>query len=321
MRALVTGAAGFIGSRLAGNLAESGWHVAALDSFSPYYDLRLKDVNSRQLAAQHDITVERIDLTSGDVTQLVDGVDVVFHLAAQPGVRASWSDFDSYVRDNLTATQRVLDAVKVSRGARLVFASSSSVYGQTSGTVTERSPTHPFSPYGVTKLAAEALCTAYAQNYGLRTVSLRLFTVYGPGQRPDMAFSRLIDAALSGSSFPIYGDGSQVRAFTFVDDVVEAMTSAATADVDPGTVLNISGGSTTTLREAIEIVEEATGGSIRLAHLGRQAGDVRRKDADITRARDLLSWQPTTPLSVGLQKQVEHARRHVPEGHPEIVAS
>jgi nucleoside-diphosphate-sugar epimerase len=311
VRALVTGAAGFIGGNLAAKLDEAGWTVLGIDSFSPYYDASIKHDTADMLARAHGVSVVTDDLRSTLLSEILDdGVDVVFHLAAQPGVRHSWEDFGTYLADNVTATHRVLGAcIQARRPPRLVFASSSSVYGQITSTVDEQAPTRPHSPYGVTKLAAEALCRAYAHNFGLHTVSLRLFTVYGPRQRPDMAFHKLIRAGLTGSAFPVYGDGTQVRAFTYVDDVVAAAIRAASAPIEPGAVLNISGGSTCTLRAAIDEVERALGRTIDVRHQGDQAGDVHITDADISLARSMLGWSPQTSLKEGIAHQVSDMRQ------------
>jgi UDP-glucuronate 4-epimerase len=309
VHALVTGIAGFIGSHLAERLVHDGWDVRGIDSLTPYYDVAVKRQNLRAVAAAgvHDITVG--DMLDKPLEQLLSDVDVVFHLAAQPGVRASWSDFETYTSNNVVATQRVLEAARQSGAPRVVLASSSSVYGQITSTVTEESDTRPFSPYGVTKLAAEALCRAYAANFALPTVSLRLFTVYGPRQRPDMAFQRMITAALRGEEFPLYGDGSQRRSFTYVGDVVDAAVRAAVADVEPGTVLNIAGSEVTSLLETMAEVERLTGRPLGLERFTEQAGDVARTDADATRAGAVLGWAAGTNLAEGLARQVEHCRR------------
>lgn len=304
MRSLVTGACGFIGGHLAAALAERGQQVVGVDNFSPYYDPAIKRETGQRLQQEFGVEIVEQDLRSCDVASLLHGVDVVFHMAAQPGVRPSWDVFDTYVTSNLMATQRLLSSCARSGVKRVAFASSSSIYGQTSRIVDEEAPTHPYSPYGVTKLAAESLCRAYAENYGLPTVSLRLFTVYGPSQRPDMAFQRLVSAASRGETFTIYGDGAQQRAFTYVGDVVEAAIRAATASVDPGTAINISGGSTTSLNEAIAEVQRAVGHPLSLRHEPDQAGDVRHTEADISRAKRLLGWTPRTPLREGIEAQV-----------------
>jgi nucleoside-diphosphate-sugar epimerase len=304
MHALVTGAAGFIGSHLAERLLSSGWDVLGVDALTPYYDMTIKRATATDLS-RHGVDVQVMDLRTADLRHLLDGVDVVFHFAAQPGVRHSWDDFDSYVGHNLLATQRLLDAARHAGISRFVFASSSSVYGQVTGAVTEQSPTRPYSPYGVTKLAAESLCTTYADNFGVPTVSLRLFTVYGPRQRPDMALHRIIRAALTGQEFTVLGDGSAVRSFTYVDDVADAAVRAATADVPPGTILNISGGSATALREVIDTVGLAVGKAVPVRYEAAQAGDVQRTDAAADLARHLLGWEPSLPLGDGIARQVE----------------
>lgn len=304
MRALVTGGAGFIGSALSQRLAAEGWTVHVVDALTPYYDPRLKQANLAELRRGGIDRITIADLGDAELDPLLDGVDVVFNLAAEPGVRPSWDGFDRYVRHNLTATERLLAAVRRHGIGRFVHASSSSVYGQISGAVDEDSPTTPFSPYGVTKLASELLARAYAENFGLPTVTLRLFTVYGPRQRPDMAMDRLLRCALTATPFPMFGDGGQVRAFTFVDDVVEAALAAATADVEPGAVFNVSGGSTCSLREVIAAVEATTGRPVPLDQRPASPGDVARTDASIERAHRDLGWRPVTDLETGLRRQL-----------------
>jgi nucleoside-diphosphate-sugar epimerase len=300
----VTGAAGFIGSHLAERLLSSGWDVRGVDAFTPYYDTTIKRATAAGLSRQ-GVDVQVVDLRSAELRDLLDGVDVVFHFAAQPGVRHSWDDFDSYLGHNLLATQRLLDAARDADLSRLVFASSSSVYGQVTGGVTEQSPTRPYSPYGVTKLAAESLCTTYGDNFEVPTVGLRLFTVYGPRQRPDMALHRIIRAALTGEVFTVLGDGSAVRSFTYVDDVVDAAMRAAAVSLDAGTNLNISGGSATPLREVIDTVGLAVGKAVPVRYEAAQAGDVQRTDAEADLAQHLLGWEPSMPLRDGIARQVE----------------
>ena len=245
MRALVTGAAGFVGSTLSERLVDDGWDVVGVDSLDPYYDVALKRANVAALTDRREFELIEDDLLDLDLPQVMADVDVVFHQAAQPGVRLSWaSRFDTYVRANVLATQRLLEAARLTEPSAVVYASSSSVYGRiTAERTTEDDPLVPFSPYGVTKLAGEHLCTAYGQNFGVPTVALRYFTVYGPRQRPDMALHRLVRAAADGSAVPLFGDGEQVRDFTFVDDVVEANLRAARARCEPGTSINVAGGS------------------------------------------------------------------------------
>jgi nucleoside-diphosphate-sugar epimerase len=245
----------------------------------------------------------------------------VFHQAGQPGVRASWSDgFDSYLRQNVLVTQRLLEAASEADLQRLVYASSSSVYGNAPAyPTTEDDLPRPQSPYGVTKLAAEHLCGVYARTRGLPVVSLRYFTVYGPRQRPDMAMHRLIEAALSGEEFPLFGDGHQIRDFTFVGDIVEANVAAAGADLAPGTVLNVAGGTATTVLEIIEIVEELTGSPIALDRRPQAAGDVMRTGGSADRAASLLGWEPAVGLRHGLERQVSwHLERR---DRPALLAS
>ena len=311
MRVLVTGAAGFIGSRLTATLADQGHEVIGLDALTPYYEPELKRARLGELGRLDGIETVAGDLNEVELEPIVDECEAVFHLAAQPGVRASWTGFEQYVADNVLATQRLLAALEPDHVRRFVFASSSSVYGQVTGSVDESAPTRPYSPYGVTKLAAEALCGAYAQNFGLPVVSLRLFTVYGPGQRPDMATYRLIRASLLGEKFPMFGDGSQVRSFTYVDDVVSAAIATLDHDVEPGTVVNVSGGATCSLTDVIDTVEAVTGLPVPIDRLGAEAGDVTRTDAVIERAQRLLDWSPRPGLRDGVAGQVAWMRDHL----------
>jgi nucleoside-diphosphate-sugar epimerase len=312
MRALITGGAGFIGSSLAKRLADEGHQILIADSLTHYYDPAQKRANLAPLRSRPGVRVVEVDLVYADLDPLLDDVDVVFHQAAQPGVRRSWDDFGSYVAANITVTQRLLDAVLRRSGVRrFVYASSSSVYGNcVGGGSAESDRPQPFSPYGVTKLAAEHLCRAYAENFGLQTVSLRYFTVYGPGQRPDMAFHRLIEAARNGTPFPLYGDGRQVRDFTYVDDVVTANLAAVNADPPPGTVVNVAGGSSTTMREVVELIGELVGRPVLIDAQPPQPGDV-RATAGLTRlASQVLGWEPQTDLRTGVERQVGwHAER------------
>lgn len=306
VRAVVTGVAGFVGSHLAEALLDRGNEVVGIDSFTAYYQRDQKLANLGAVSTDARFTLIEDDLRSADVALLIEGADVVFHQAAQPGVRHSWSDgFPDYATHNVLAMQRLLEAAKSVSLPRLVYASSSSVYGDA-----ERYPTSehdlpsPASPYGVTKLAAEHLCNLYAKSWGISTVSLRYFTVYGPRQRPDMAFHRLIEAGLDGAAFPLYGDGSQIRDFTFISDVVEANLRAGEADVVPGSVLNISGGSSSALSDAIDIIEKQLGTQISLERLPKQAGDVQRTGGSNRSAKELLGWDPGVSLEQGLAAQV-----------------
>jgi len=316
MRALVTGAAGFVGSTLVEHLVAAGWDVTAVDSVTPYYDVDQKRDNLAAIRRSSAVEVRDDDLRSADLTPLLTPVDVVFHQAGQPGVRASWADFDSYVEHNVLATRRLLEAARSAELSRFVFASSSSVYGNIGAYPTrEDMLPRPQSPYGVTKLAAEHLCGVYARNWDVPTVSLRYFTVYGPRQRPDMAMHRLVEAALTGEPFPIFGDGGQIRDFTYVDDVVAGNMAAATADVEPGMVVNIAGGGSTTLSDVIKTVERLTDRTIALDRRPVQAGDVHRTGGAIDRARQALGWSPRVTVDEGLKRQVEwHERRRSDAG-------
>jgi UDP-glucuronate 4-epimerase len=311
MRALVTGAAGFIGSHLAEKLLSEGHSLVAVDALTPYYDPRLKRANAAPLMRSEGSSFIEADLRTCDLDPILDGVDVVYHQSGQPGVRASWdSGFASYVDQNILVTQRLLESVRERPLERFIFASSSSVYGNALRyPVSESDLPRPQSPYGVTKLAAEHLCAVYARNWDVPTVSLRYFTVYGPRQRPDMAMHRMCEAALARAAFPIYGDGQQMRDFTFIDDVVEANLLAARSGVAPGSVFNIAGGTTTTLLEVTEIVGELEGAPMSLEHYVAQRGDVERTGGSIEEAQRILGWEPRTPMRRGLSKQLSWHRQ------------
>jgi nucleoside-diphosphate-sugar epimerase len=266
MHALVTGAAGFIGSHLTDALLRDGHRVTALDCFTDYYDVAIKRQNAAGFAANDRCELIEADLLEVDLPALLEPVDVVFHQAGQPGVRLSWGEsFAVYDRLNVLATQRLLEAAHGADLDRFVYASSSSVYGEAVRyPTTESDLPQPMSPYGVTKLAGEHLCALYAHQWSIPTVALRYFTVYGPRQRPDMAFHRLTRAALTGEPFPLYGTGEQIRDFTFVDDVVQANLRAAVADLEPGLVMNIAGGGAARLRDLIDLAGELAGRPVNL---------------------------------------------------------
>ena len=309
--AIVTGAAGFIGSALVDALLHDGATVRGIDSFSPYYEPAIKHANLAEALANPHFALVKADLRSAPLDDLVRGIPVVYHQAAQPGVRLSWSEgFAEYDSNNVLATQRLLEACKSAGTSRFVFASSSSIYGNAGRYPTvETDLPAPHSPYGVTKLAAEHLCGLYAANHGLPTVALRYFTVYGPRQRPDMAIHRLIEAALDGTTFPLYGDGSQIRDFTFVDDVVRANRAAAEASVDPGTVVNVCAGGSVKMLELIEAVATAVGKRVLVEAKSEQPGDVHQTGGSNAQARELLGWTPTTDLETGIAAQVAATRR------------
>jgi UDP-glucuronate 4-epimerase len=304
VRYLVTGVAGFIGSHLAEALQEAGHDVVGIDCFTDYYDPGLKEENARGL------DLLRLDLADDDLRGPLDGVDGVFHLAGQPGVRASFRDFAAYLSRNVLATQRVFEAAAAA-GIRVVFASSSSVYGDA-----ERYPTPedvvpaPISPYGITKLACENLERAYVKSVGLDAVTLRYFTVYGPRQRPDMAFTRIVTALAEGRPFELYGDGSVSRGFTYVADAVRA-TAIAMEHAPAGAVYNVGGGTEASVREAIALCERIAGRPLEVRVLPVAAGDPRRTAADTTRIRADLGWEPRVGLEEGLQAQWGWASKRV----------
>jgi nucleoside-diphosphate-sugar epimerase len=302
MKFVVTGAAGFIGSQLAERLLDGGHDVVAVDCFTDYYDPALKEENAAGLdVARLDLAEEGLDLA---------GVDGVFHLAGQPGVRSFGDVFEEYVRRNLLASRRVFEAAAAA-GTRVVFASSSSIYGDAERYPTpEESEPRPISPYGVTKLGCEQLAYAYSQAFGLDAVVLRYFTFYGPRQRPDMALARIVGALARGSSFELYGDGLQSRSFTYVSDGIEA-TIAAMERARAGTVYNVGGGDEATMREAITTLERVSGRTLDLVERPAAAGDVRRTSADVARIERDLGWRATTSLQDGLQAQWEWASARV----------
>ncbi len=313
-RALVTGCAGFIGSQVAEALLAAGHEVVGIDCFTDNYPREHKQANLVP-AREHDrFTFARADLVTTDAEALLDGCDAVFHLAAEPGVRSSWGQkFDRYLRNNIRATQRLLEASAQTPERRIVYASSSSVYGESEALPTPEDATpQPLSPYGVTKLAAEQLCRLYHAEQGVNAVALRFFSVYGPRQRPDMAFRRFCEAAAAGAPIEIYGDGRQTRDFTFVGDVVAAVLAAGTADGVGGEVYNIGGGSRVSLAATLELLAAIAGRPLDVRHEERESGDVQDTGAAIDRAREDLGFEPATELREGLQAEfewvVEHSR-------------
>jgi nucleoside-diphosphate-sugar epimerase len=302
MRYLVTGAAGFIGSHLAEALLAAGHDVVGLDCFTDYYDVELKEENARRL------DVWRLDLAADELD--FEGFDGIFHLAAQPGVRSFGDVFPLYVERNVLASQRVFEAA-ARAGARVVLASSSSVYGEAERYPTpEETEPRPVSPYGITKLACEHLARAYGRSFGLDVVVLRYFNAYGPRQRPDMAFPRIVAALADGSPFRLFGDGGQSRSFTYVGDVVVA-TALAMESAAAGAVYNVGGGEEATMRETIARLEGISGRTLDVRLEPAVPGDQRRTKADTTRIRDELGWSPTTALADGLRLQWDWAAARV----------
>jgi len=303
-KSLVTGAAGFIGSHLAERLLREGHDVLAIDCFTDYYDRRAKEANVAGVRERERFSLIEADLCAADLDRLLDGTDYVFHLAGQPGVRPSWgARFDEYVRHNVVATQRLLEAARAGGVQRFVFASSSSIYGDAETLpVGEDALPRPVSPYGVTKLAAEHLCGLYAQAHGVPAIALRLFTVYGPRQRPDMAIQRFLSAVARGEPVTLYGDGSQTRDFTYVSDVVEAFALAAKQSCGER-VLNVCGGAAISVNELIAAIEETTGRALRVGREAAARGDARRTLGDNSRARAAIGFAPKVTLREGLSAQ------------------
>jgi UDP-glucuronate 4-epimerase len=302
MRYLVTGAAGFIGSQLLRTLIQRGHDAVGWDAFTDYYDAMLKEENARGLP------VARVDLAEDAIA--LDGLDGVFHLAGQPGVASFGGVFPVYVRRNVLASQRLFEEA-ASTGTRVVFASSSSIYGDAESYPTpEDTVPRPISPYGITKLACEHLANAYASEFGLDVAAVRYFTIYGPRQRPDMAFTRMVTCLAEGRPFELYGDGSQSRSFTYVDDAVEA-TIAAMERAPRGAVYNVGGGTEVSMLEAFETLERIAGRPLELVRLSRREGDAARTAADTTRIRTELGWEPVTPFEEGLAAQWRWAAARV----------
>jgi UDP-glucose 4-epimerase len=307
-RIVVTGAAGFIGSSLCDRLLAEGHEVVGIDSFEDYYARELKEHNVAAAREHAAYTLLEEDLLHADLAALLDGAACVYHLAAQAGVRASWGrSFAVYARNNVLATQRLLEACVAAGTPKVVYASSSSVYGdQDELPLRESMVPRPRSPYGVTKLAGEHLCLLYTANHGLRTSSLRFFTVYGPRQRPDMAFHRFIRAMLRDEPLVMYGDGTQTRDFTFIADIVTGLVAARRAS--PGAVMNIGGGHRVSLAEAIRTLGEVVGAPAGIDQRPVEAGDVRDTWADTTAIRAELDYAPRTPLAEGLLAEYEWYR-------------
>jgi len=315
---MVTGAGGFIGSHLCEALLAQGHTVRGLDAFTTFYDPARKRANVAPLLGHPAFSLVEADLLDVDLASVLSGVEAVVHLAGEPGVTTSWGpDFARYVDRNVLATQRLLEGAVAHDITKLVYASSSSVYGGEADALRARGEPRPFSPYGVSKLAAEALVGAYALSHGLSTVSLRYFSVYGPRQRPDMAAHRFIEALLSGRPLTLFGDGTQVRDFTFVEDVVDATARALFADVPHAAVFDIASGHPVSVRTLVELVRDLVGvPSAALEHLTERPGDVPRTEGAIEATRRHLGWSPSTDLRTGLGRQVRWHREALLSGSP-----
>ncbi|HVB38739.1 MAG TPA: NAD-dependent epimerase/dehydratase family protein [Vicinamibacterales bacterium] len=306
MNALITGVAGFIGSHLAERLLNDGAQVTGLDCFTDYYPRPLKEANLAPLRSRPGFRFVESTIQKAPLAELLAGTTHVFHLAAQAGVRKSWGrDFTVYTVNNIEATQVLLEACTSAHLERLVYASSSSVYGDNAPLpMRETMHLQPVSPYGVTKLAAELLCYLYYANFGVPAVSLRYFTVYGPRQRPDMAFNRFIRAVLTGRPISLYGDGEQTRDFTFVTDAVAATVAAGARGV-PGHVYNIGGGSRISMNGVLALLGQVTGRPVTVARESTQKGDMRDTYADTSLARAELGFTPSVPLERGLEAEYQ----------------
>ena len=311
-RALVTGCAGFIGSHVAEALLARGHDVVGIDCFTDNYAREHKQANLAR-AREHDgFALVKGDLVTAALERLLDGCDAVYHLAAEPGVRSSWGQrFDRYLRNTIRATQRLLEASAREPARRIVYASSSSVYGESEALPTPEDATpRPLSPYGVTKLAAEQLCRLYHAEQGVDAVALRFFSVYGPRQRPDMAFRRFCEAAAARAPIEVYGDGRQTRDFTFVGDIVAAVLAAGAAPGVGGEAVNVGGGSRVSLAATLELLAAIAGRPLDVRHHERESGDVQDTGADIERARDALGFEPGTELREGLRAEFEWVVAH-----------
>jgi UDP-glucose 4-epimerase len=306
LKVVVTGAAGFIGSHLSERLLADGHEVTGLDSFTDYYDRGQKERNLEASRKHRNFAFKELDLVEDDFSGVLVEAKFVFHMADQSAVRSSWgSHFDRFVRNNIVATQRLFEALKQVPVDRLIYASSSAVYGDA-----EMSPTRetalprPISPYGMTKLAAEHLAILYMRTFGIPVVALRYFTVYGPRQRPDMALARFMQALASGDEIEVFGDGEQARDFTYISDAVDGTIKAATANV-AGQIINLGGGSRVTINQVLKALEEISGMNAKKRNLPATPGDPKHAVASINLARERLGWEPRVSLSEGLTKQWE----------------
>ncbi len=302
-KAIVTGAAGFIGSTLSDTLLEQGKDVIGIDCFTDYYERSTKEKNLESSKTHENFSFLELDLAEADLSDAFSGVDVVYHLAAQPGVRYSWENFDVYLKNNIKATQRVLEAAKES-GSRVIFSSSSSVYGDAELPLTEDTKARPVSPYGASKLACEHLCRIYSESFKVPTVSLRYFTVYGPRQRPDMAINIFTHKILAGEPIKIYGSGEQTRDFTYVQDIVDGTIAAGESSLS-NDILNIGGGSQIMLNDLISKIEKALGKEAKIEKEESQRGDMKHTKASLDRAKKDIGYEPKISIDEGIKRYTD----------------
>jgi len=311
--AIVTGVAGFIGSNLAEKLLENKFKVIGIDNFTNYYPKEIKENNLIPCLQNKNFTFIKEDLFNADLISIFKNCQYLFHMAAQPGVRTSWGNqFQTYVKENILVTQRILECAKSTKSfKKIIIASSSSVYGNQAGKMNEESTIlRPESPYGVSKLAAENLCRIYAENFELPITSLRYFTVYGPRQRPEMAFMRFIISALTKHPIVIYGDGNQTRDFTYIDDIINA-TFAAIENKTSEKIFNVGGGHVVSINDVIKILEDILELELTISHQPKQKGDVIHTESDILKAFKFLNYKPRMKINTGLLKAVEYAKNNM----------
>lgn len=310
MKILVTGAAGFIGSHLCEKLLTNSNHqVIGVDNFIGPTPNKLKQVNVINLLSNRQFTLMNVNLLITNLDQMLKDVDIIYHLAGIPGVRSSWGkDFDPYVTNNILVTQRLLEAAKDKQITKFIYASTSSVYGEIAGKIKEDELLSPLSPYGITKLTGEHLCNVYSKVHGIPIVKLRFFTVYGPRQRPDMAFHRFIKQILNGESLTIYGDGTQSRDFTYISDCIQGIESLLYKDNVIGNTFNIGGKERATVNEVISIIEMLSGEKASVDYLPKISGEPKHTWADITNAKNVLDYDPKISLQEGLVKEIEYIR-------------
>lgn len=310
---LITGVAGFIGSHLAEKLLEQKYRVIGIDSFTNFYSKTIKKNNLNFCLKNENFSFVDKDLIETDLLPILNKCKYLFHLAAQPGVRTSWgSQFGIYVKENILVTQRILEYAKISNSLhKIIVASSSSVYGEQNGKLNEeKTKTSPVSPYGVTKLSAENLCQVYTKNFNLPIISLRYFTVYGPRQRPDMAFMRFILSALTKNKITIYGDGNQTRDFTYIDDVVTASISSMNEKFD-NEILNIGGGFIISINDILEKLKDLLKIELDISYESKQKGDVSHTESDISKAAKLIGYHPKIKINEGLEQQVNFVKNNM----------